>query len=66
MSKKTHGPSYFAEVINKDGIRVNVPVINVTDGPAERALGMQIIKHQNNSKFINYNEYHMSRKKYQN
>jgi hypothetical protein len=41
---------------------VYIPVIDVRDGMAERALGEQIIKAQNRSKYINYNQYHISPK----
>lgn len=55
--------SHYRIAVNKYGQKVYVPVVVVTDGPAERALGEQIIKAANQSKYIRYNEYHVSRKK---
>lgn len=58
--------SYYIQTSDQHGMPVNIPVIDVRDGIAERLLGEQIIKAQNKSKYINYNEYHVSRKKYTN
>lgn len=58
--------SYYIQTTDGNGMPVNIPVIDVRDGIAERLLGEQIIKAQNKSKYINYNEYHVSRKKYTN
>lgn len=58
--------SYYIQTSDQYGMPVNIPVIDVRDGIAERLLGEQIIKAQNKSKYINYNEYHVSRKKYTN
>lgn len=55
--------SHYRQTTDKYGNPVNVPVIDVRDGMAERALGMQIIKSSNRSKFLQYNEYHVSRKR---
>ena len=55
--------SHFRETTNKYGQTIYVPVIDVRDGMAERALAEQIIKATNRSRYINYNQYHVSRKK---
>jgi hypothetical protein len=55
--------SHYLQTEDKYGNPVNVPVIDVRDGMAERALGTQMIKATNRSKFIQYNEYHVSRKR---
>lgn len=55
--------SHYRQTTDKYGNPVNVPVVDVRDGMAERALGMQILKASNRSKYMNYNEYHVSRKK---
>jgi hypothetical protein len=54
--------SYYLQTTNKYGQPVNIPVIDVRDGLAERMLGKQFIKSSNRSKYITYNEYHISRK----
>jgi hypothetical protein len=54
--------SYYLQTTNKYGEPVNIPVIDVRDGLAERMLGEQFIKSSNRSKYITYNEYHISRK----
>lgn len=54
--------SHYIQTTNKYGQPVNIPVIDVRDGLAERMLGEQIIKAQNRSRFIVYNQYHQSRK----
>lgn len=54
--------SHFRETKNKYGQIVYVPVVDVRDGLAERALAMQILKNTNRSKYINYTEYHVSKK----
>ena len=54
--------SHFREAKNKYGQVVYVPVVDVRDGMAERALAEQIIKASNRSKYIVYNQYHISRK----
>jgi hypothetical protein len=41
---------------------IYVPVVDVRDGMAERALAEQIIKATNKSKYIVYNQYHVSKK----
>ena len=62
MSKTPHIPSHYRENTNKYGQIIRVPVIDVRDGIAERMVAMQMIKDSNRSKWINYNEYHKSRK----
>lgn len=55
--------SYYIQTQNKYGQPINIPVIDVRDGLAERMLGEQIIKAQNRSRFIAYNRYHESPRK---
>lgn len=40
-----------------------VPVVDFRDGLAYRMMGTQMLKSSNRSKYINYNQYHQSRKK---
>jgi len=54
--------SHYIQMTNKYGDPVYIPVVDVRDGVAERALGGQIIKAQNRSRYINYNQYHFSQK----
>jgi hypothetical protein len=54
--------SHYIQVERGDGIPVNIPVIDVTDGIAERMLGESMVKASNKSRYINYNQYHVSRK----
>jgi len=54
--------SHYIQIENKYGQQVYVPVIDVRDGMAERALAEQVIKAQNRSKYMNYNQYHISPK----
>lgn len=60
---KQHDRSHYRETTNRFGQKIMIPVVNVTDGMAERALGMQMIKATNRSKYITYNQYHESPKK---
>lgn len=55
--------SYYIQTTNKYGQPVNIPVVDVRDGMAERILGEQIIKAQNKSKYIAFNQYHESPKR---
>ena len=55
--------SYYIQTTNKYGQPVNIPVVDARDGMAERILGEQIIKAQNKSKYITYNQYHESPKR---
>lgn len=54
--------SHFRETTNKYGQKIYVPVVDVRDGMAERALAEQILKASNKSRYMNYNQYHVSRK----
>lgn len=54
--------SHYIQMTNKYGEPVYIPVVDVRDGIAERALGEQILKAQNRSRYINYNQYHFSQK----
>ena len=62
MSVTPHVKSHYREATNKYGQIIQVPVIDVRDGIAERMVAMQMIKASNRSKYINYNEYHRSHK----
>ena len=55
--------SHYRRWKDRDGVPVNVPVIDVRDGVVETMLAESILKAQNKSKWINYNEYHVSRKR---
>jgi len=55
--------SYYIQTSDKYGNPINIPVIDVRDGLAERVLADQLVKASNRSKFINFNEYHISRKR---
>jgi hypothetical protein len=50
--------------VNKDkyGREIAVPVVDVRDGLSYRMMAMQMIKSNNRSKYINYNQYHQSKK----
>lgn len=54
--------SHFRETTNKYGVKIYVPVVDVRDGIVERTLAEQIIKASNRSRYMNYTEYHVSRK----
>jgi hypothetical protein len=54
--------SHYRVVKNKYGMEVGVPVVDVRDGLAYRLLAYQMIKASKKSKWINYNQYHQSRK----
>jgi hypothetical protein len=54
--------SHYIRMYRADGTPVHIPVIDVTDGIAERMLGESIIKASQRSKWINYNQYHVSKK----
>jgi len=55
--------SHYIQSQDKFGKPVYVPVIDVRDGIAERQLAEQVIRAQNRSRYINYNQYHISPKK---
>lgn len=57
--------SHYLQTTNKYGIPVNVPVIDVRDGLAERMLAYNMIKQNNRSKFMNYSQYNQSPRKTQ-
>jgi len=52
--------SHYRETTDKYGRKIMVPVVDVRDGMAERALAMQILKAANKSKYMTYNRYHVS------
>jgi hypothetical protein len=66
MSKKQYveGTTSSHYIQTKDGYGrpVNIPVVDVRDGIGERMLAMAIVKASQSSKYIKYNEYHVSRK----
>ncbi len=66
MSKKKYveGETSSHYIQTKDGYGrpVNIPVVDVRDGIGERMLAQAIMKATNRSKYITYNEYHVSRK----
>lgn len=55
--------SYYIQTKDKFGNPVNIPVIDVRDGIAERLLAEQFLKAQHQSKYITYTEYHVSKKR---
>lgn len=54
--------SHYIQRTDQYGRPVNIPVIDVRDGLAERMLAKAIEKSQNRSRYITYTEYHVSRK----
>lgn len=54
--------SHYRVVKNKYGMEVGVPVVDVRDGLAYRLMAYQMIKASNRSRYMNYNQYHTSRK----
>jgi len=54
--------SHYRVVRNKYNQEVGVPVLDVRDGLVYRLTAMQMIKANNRSIYINYNQYHQSRK----
>jgi len=54
--------SHYRITTNKYGQEIAVPVVDVQDGIAYRMMAYQMIKATNSSKYINYTEYHRSRK----
>lgn len=54
--------SHYRVVKNKWGQEIGVPVVDVRDGIAYRMMAYQMIKASNRSKYMNYNQYHQSRK----
>lgn len=59
---ETTALSHYRQATNKYGQLIYVPVVDVRDGMAERALAKQIIKAANRSRYITYNRYHVSPK----
>lgn len=66
MSKKKYvegeTSSHYIQTKDSYGRPVNIPVVDVRDGIGERMLAMAIVKASQSSKYIKYNEYHVSRK----
>ena len=54
--------SHYRITTNKYGQEIAVPVVDVRDGIAYRMMAYQMAAASNRSKFINYTEYHRSRK----
>lgn len=57
--------SHYIQTKDKFGNPVNIPVIDVRDGLAERMLAESMLKASRSSKYIVYNRYHVSPKKVQ-
>ena len=55
--------SHYRITTNKYGQQIAVPVVDVRDGIGYRLMAMQMNKSSGRSKYINYNQYHVSRKK---
>jgi hypothetical protein len=62
MSLTPHVKSHYRETTNKYGQKIQVPVIDVRDGIAERMIAMQMDRSNSRSKYTNYNEYNASQK----
>ena len=54
--------SHYRININKYGQEIAVPVVDVRDGLAYRLMAYDMEKANGRSKYINYNQYHQSRK----
>ena len=54
--------SHYITRYDKYGRPVHIPVVDVRDGIGERMLALAIMKASQSSKYIKYNEYHVSRK----
>jgi len=55
--------SHYRISTNKYGQQVAVPVVDVRDGIAYRVMAYNMSKASNKSKYMNYNQYHVSPKK---
>ena len=55
--------SHYRISTNKYGQQIAVPVVDVRDGIAYRIMAYQMVKASNRSKYLNYNQYHVSHKK---
>jgi len=62
MSVTPHVKSHYRETTNKYGQKIQVPVVDVRDGIAERMIGTAMSKSSNRSVYIVYTEYHRSHK----
>ena len=62
MSEQQEALSHYITVSDKYGRPVHIPVVDVRDGIGERMLAQAIMKATNKSKYIVYNQYHVSRK----
>ena len=58
--------SHYRQFTKKDGTIVNVPVIDVRDGLAERMLAESMRKSVTRSRYIPFSVYNISQKKIQN
>lgn len=54
--------SHYIQMENGVGLPINIPVIHVMDGIAERMLAESMLKATHRSRWINYNQYHVSKK----
>lgn len=55
--------SHYRVMKNGYGQDVSIPVVDVRDGLAYRMMADGMLKSNNRSKYINYNQYHQSFKK---
>jgi len=55
--------SHYRITTNQYGQDVPVPVVDVRDGISYRILAYNMIRASNRSKYMNYNQYHISPKK---
>jgi hypothetical protein len=55
--------SHYRIATNKYGQQRSVSVVDVRDGIGYRLMAMQMHRAGNRSKYLNYNQYHVSRKK---
>ena len=55
--------SHYRQTTNRNGDPINIPVIDVRDGIAERLLANSILKRSNVSQYIKQSPYHQSHKK---
>ena len=54
--------SHYRITTNKYGQTIAVPVVDVRDGISYRLMAYDMIKRSRRSKWLNYNQYHTSRK----
>jgi hypothetical protein len=62
VKAEENSDSHYIQNEDKYGNPINIPVVYASDGIAERLLAQQMVKSQNTSKYISYNDYHKSPK----